>query len=486
MKKNKQRSSAGKNVFQLLYSTMISSGVFALILILIANYLNTEEYAMISVAIAISMIMTFFTDMGISNGFLREGSKKEVSLNFLVGSYIKWRIICLLTSLIFTILLIELFYGGKSDLKSILYCLTLPMITGLAMQSMGITYYQLQERMQKAGLIRIINSVILIFLMALGILLQIDILIISFLFGFSYLLGGIYSLVLVMRDLSITWKHASYPPMLSEIGQFFISGILILLIPHIGPILLEKTISLKEVGLFAVIYRIPSALYQLPGAVAGAFFPVLFRYYHSNLHTHHLQLHILQIKWMGYIGMLITIPIIHLSFFFINILLGSEWSRAATLLPYIAPILFLQSISIALADGLTTKGLQKRRTIVQLGAFLLALFGYYFASTLLGLPGAIGIAILIEGILIFGFWIMNPSRKTLMKQALFSHFLIFTGSLSIILLFIKNSPIIAVFCHLLLVLFFMFLDKSLRNQIIPYLKIFFKKVDRRKKVKTYH
>lgn len=470
MKKDKQHSSTGKNVFQLLYSTIISSGVFALILILIANYLNTEQYAMISVAISVSMIISFLTDMGISNSFLCEGSRKEIPLDVLVGSYLKWRGIFLLISLFFSVLIIKLFYSEHSQLKSILYLLTIPMITGLAMQSIGITYYQLRERMQIVGLIRIINSTLLIVIVSLGMLLQINVTTISFLFGFSYLLGGIVSVCLVMRELPIRWQHTFHSPLLRQLGHFFVSGALILLIPHMGPILLEKTITLKEVGIFAVSYRIPSALYQLPGTIAGAFFPVLFRYHHSNLHTRHLQLHVLQIKWMGYIGMLITIPLIHLSVFFINLLFGSKWSTAASFLTYIAPILFLQSVSIALADGLTTKGLQKRRTAVQFITFLLALFGYYFASTSFGLSGAVGVALLIEGISIFGFWIMNPSRTALMKQALFSHLLIFAGTLGAILLFIKHAPIVATFCHLLLVMFFMLLDKPVRNQILPYVK----------------
>ncbi|MEK1831870.1 hypothetical protein AAAC51_32235 [Priestia megaterium] len=83
-----------------------------------------------------------------------------------------------------------------------------------------------------------------------------------------------------------------------------------MLLPQLGPIVLENTIPLAAVGVFAVAYRIPSALYQVPGIVAGAFYPVLFRHYNHQQTDKHLQLNILQVKLMSLVGMLTALPFI--------------------------------------------------------------------------------------------------------------------------------------------------------------------------------
>ena len=41
--------------------------------------------------------------------------------------------------------------------------------------------------------------------------------------------------------------------------------------PQLAPILLNYTLPLSMVGVFAVAYRMPAALYQVPGVIAGAF-----------------------------------------------------------------------------------------------------------------------------------------------------------------------------------------------------------------------
>ncbi|PFF07529.1 sugar translocase, partial [Bacillus anthracis] len=55
--------------------------------------------------------------------------------------------------------------------------------------------------------------------------------------------------------------------LLTGVPAFIISGLLIMILPQLGPLVLEKTLSLNQLGNFSVAYRIPSALYQIPGVV---------------------------------------------------------------------------------------------------------------------------------------------------------------------------------------------------------------------------
>lgn len=148
----------------------------------------------------------------------------------------------------------------------------IPMVIGLAMQSIGITYFQLTERMQFIASIKIFSSFALILSTTVSMGLKVDVHLAAFLYGFSYLAGGFYSLYLLLKKAEIKWKSPFEKQLLMNLSPFLISGLFIMLTPQLGPLVLEKTLPLALVGLFAVAYRIPSALYQIPGVIAGAFF----------------------------------------------------------------------------------------------------------------------------------------------------------------------------------------------------------------------
>lgn len=68
-------SSIIKNIFYLFFSTAFTRAVNAFSIIILASYLGAKEYGAFSVAVAFSMVAGYFTDVGLSNVVLREGSK---------------------------------------------------------------------------------------------------------------------------------------------------------------------------------------------------------------------------------------------------------------------------------------------------------------------------------------------------------------------------------------------------------------------------
>ena len=109
----------------------------------------------------------------------------------------------------------------------------------------------------------------------------------------------------------------------------------------------------------------PAALYQVPGVIAGAFFPVLFKHYNQNNLEEHTKLNLLQMKSMAIVGICMTIGLYYLAPYFISIFFHEEWSNAVEPLQILSFLIVLQSLNIAIADGLTTSGRQNKRTVVQ-------------------------------------------------------------------------------------------------------------------------
>ncbi|WP_160913538.1 oligosaccharide flippase family protein [Halobacillus litoralis] len=470
-----KKNSIGLNILHLFYSTALSSILNAAALIVLASYLQSNHYGTFSVALAFAMIMGYLTDAGLSDITLREGSKPGVKLSALISSYVKMRLALLVATFFIGFSVIHLFNSSNGELIRTAYYLIIPMVTGVALQSIGTTFYQLIEKMQYYGLIRMVSSFCLVTAMVIGMGFQLNPLIMCTLYGLSYLTAGIFGLILVMKDVSIRFSYPFHRGLFRNLGSFTLGGLLFVMLPHIGPIILEKTIPIAAVGLFAVAYRIPQALQQIPFIVAGAYYPVLFRsFQHQNL-KEHLDHQISQTKIMSLVGMMMVLPFFYLSEYVIKILFGTEWLGAAFPLKVLSLMLLLQSINIALADGLTTMEKQNSRTFIQLVTVIVGVGLYITLSLSYGVIGAAVTGVAIEVLALIGFWLCSPNRWGLFKRSLFPYLSYFFAGLLIIEWLGILHAMLALSLHSILVLLLPLLDTELRQKLHVYAQQLFLK-----------
>lgn len=243
-----------------------------------------------------------------------------------MSTYIKMRIMLLIITLLASTVIIYFLYS-KGNLSKVMFLLVLPTIIGLSMQSISVVYFQLKEKMKEIAKIRTLSAILSVFFVVLGMLCKFDLTSIAFLYGCSYVIAGIYGLYMLFTKNSLRFSSEFDKNLLTGVPAFIISGLLIMILPQLGPLVLEKTLSLNQLGNFSVAYRIPSALYQIPGVVAGAFYPVLFRYYNSKDLIKHKELNLLQVKIMGLMGICLCIPLFHLSNIIVEIVFGEEWGQ---------------------------------------------------------------------------------------------------------------------------------------------------------------
>ncbi|SOC38459.1 oligosaccharide flippase family protein [Ureibacillus acetophenoni] len=461
-------NSIQKNIIHLFYSTIFANLLNAGTLILLANYFNAKNYGIFSISLAISMIMHYFTDMGVSNTYLREGSK-QAHVEDKFQSYLKIRLICLFFTLVIVGVGIQILYE-EQQLISMIYSLTLPMVIGLTLQSIGITYFQLTKTMQFIAFIRIFSSIVLIVFIFFSMYFNLDVYFSATAYGLAYLCGGIFSLYLLSRKVSVRWKIPFQSELLKNLGPFFISGLFIMLIPQLGPLILGNTLSLSLVGLFAVAYRIPSAIYQIPGVIAGAFYPLLFQYYNQGEKEEHTRLHILQLKLMGFTGMCLSISLFYMAGYLVDMLFGEAWLDAIQPLQILSFIIVLQGFNIAAADNLTTSGLQGSRVFVQFMTALVGIFSIYYLSILYGVIGATAAILIIEMTSFIGFTLANPERKKVILQVIIPYGTNFLVSSISVYYFLQSYPFIAVIVtNIVVIVLILLFDWSVRDKIIEYI-----------------
>jgi O-antigen/teichoic acid export membrane protein len=459
------RNSIGKNIFHLFYSTALASILNAASLIVLASFISTDDYGKFSVVLAFAMIMAYMTEAGLNQIVLREGAKQNAPISLIMASFIKLRLLLTLATLVIGFLLIHWIYAGDTELITLSYALIIPLVIGIAMQSISITYFQMKEKMQYSGLIRIISAGLLITVILTGKWFNIDPMIVFFLYGSAYFVAGCFGISLTAKSLTFSIKSPFYKGLRKHWGPFMVTGLLFILLPQIGPIVLEHTLTWKEVGYFAVAYRIPQALQQLPFIIAGAFFPVLFRLFQAGDYQQHVRKSITQVKLMVVAGMLIAIPFYHLSDFVIGVLFGEKWMEAAFLLKILSLVMVFQGGSIALGDGLTTKALQTRRMIIQGIVVASGVLFYTLFSEFYGLIGAVTAGVLIEVVLLFGFLFCHPDRAVLGKRAVVPYLIYFFITLLAVEFFLSSFSFLAAGVHLILILSLAALDKEWREKV---------------------
>ncbi len=458
------RNSIVKNVFHLFYSTALATIMNAAALIVLASFISTDDYGKFSVVLAFAMIMAYLSEAGLNQIVLREGAKKEAPVSEIMASFIKLRMGLTLSAMVIGFLIIHWVYRGDTELIYLSYSLILPLVTGISMQSISTAYFQMLEKMQYSGLIRMVSAVLLISVILIGKWFNINPMIVFFLYGSAYFLAGCFGIFLIARQLEFSIKSPFYKGLRRNWIPFMVTGLLFILLPQIGPIILEQTLTWKEVGYFAVAYRIPQALQQVPFIIAGAFYPVLFRLFEAGDHREHVRKSIGQVKLMGLVGMLAAIPFYHLSEFVITLLFGERWIEAALLLKILSLVMVFQGVSIALGDGLTTKALQSRRMIIQGIAVASGVLFYTLFSRLYGLTGAAAAGVLIELILLIGLVSWHPDRMILLKKAVLPYLAVFFISLLTVELFLSSHPFLAVSIHLILILSLAGMDREWRGK----------------------
>ncbi|MED1468848.1 oligosaccharide flippase family protein [Bacillus salipaludis] len=467
---NPKKNSITKNIIHLFYSTALSSALNAVALIILASYLHSYYYGIFSVVLAFAMIMGYFTDAGLSTIVLREGSKKEVDTSILFSSYVKVRLVLLAATFLGGFLIIHLSHSGNPELIRTAYFLIIPMVIGIALQSIGTTYFQLMEKMQYYGLIRIVSAVGLVLTLSAGMIFRFNPLMICTLYGISYFVAGIFGLYLVRKNVQIRLSGPFHKGLLRNLGSFTLGGLLFVLLPQLGPIVLEKTMSLKDVGVFAVAYRIPQALQQISFIVAGAYYPVMFRSFNNNFLDDHLRHNLALIKIISLVGMALTIPFYYMSGYVIHLLFGEKWIDAAFPLKILSVILTFQAINIALADGLTTRGLQLNRTIVQFISAFSGVFVYMSMSQSFGVSGAAFAGVMIEVIALLGYWICIPNRWIMAKKVIIPYLSFFAICLGSIDFFLDSLPLLATGLNFILLVFVVLIDKESMEKINRYIK----------------
>ena len=426
-----------KNASYLFVGNITVRFVLAIATIFFARYVSPSDYGMFTTALAVSAVICYFTDAGLTHTFMREGTRSDANISVLISSYLRIRLILAIVISVLFAIFAQFFYPD-AYLRAMVYWVVLPTMFGATLQGVGMAYFQVTERMQFTAIISVLQGVTAAAALLLGMSFQWSLMMVAAMYGVSSLVTGVIAFIMTIRYTKV---HKGWDKgILDQLLIFTINGIIIMLLPQLGPIILEKVSTYNQVGFFSAASKIPAVLYQIPGVIAAAFYPRLFAFGNEKNIEEHRKLSSFELKLMSFLGMGISIPFIADPSFWIVSLLGEEYAPAGDALAILAFMVILQSINYPLADNLTTIGQQWKRATTMTIGLVVAIIGYIVLGSKYGMMGAAAAAILTEITLLIGFTLFIRKGMQLLVKGIIFNSLAFIISYGIYRIALINLP----------------------------------------------
>ncbi|HDX9635402.1 oligosaccharide flippase family protein [Bacillus cereus group sp. MYBK108-2] len=426
-----------KNASYLFVGNITVRFVLAIATIFFARYVSPSDYGMFTTALAVSAVICYFTDAGLTHTFMREGTRSDANISVLISSYLRIRLILAIVISVLFAIFAQFFYPD-AYLRAMVYWVVLPTMFGATLQGVGMAYFQVTERMQFTAIISVLQGVTAAAALLLGMSFQWSLMMVAAMYGVSSLVTGVIAFIMTIRYTKV---HKGWDKgILDQLLIFTINGIIIMLLPQLGPIILEKVSTYNQVGFFGAASKIPAVLYQIPGVIAAAFYPRLFAFGNEKNIEEHRKLSSFELKLMSFLGMGISIPFIADPSFWIVSLLGEEYAPAGDALAILAFMVILQSINYPLADNLTTIGQQWKRATTMTIGLVVAIIGYIVLGSKYGMMGAAAAAIFTEITLLIGFTLFIRKGMQLLVKGVIFNSLAFIISYGIYRIALINLP----------------------------------------------
>lgn len=350
-----------KNALYLFIGAAGSRGINAIVIVLLARYLGPREYGALAIGLTFSSLVSYFTDLGLSQTFIREGSKQNANLSALAYSSLKIRLILAIMVTIVTAIIVPILYADGT-LQKVILGVSLPTIWGTMLQNVSIAYFQVNEKMKYTACVGMVSSLLTAGLLVLGIMEKQNTVYFAYSYGVAQVVSGVLGIIILLKQEKYTSEHNL--KILEELGSFLLGGILIILLPSVSLIILSKVMSLREVGFYNLAFKIPAFLYSIPVSISAAFYPVLFKLGHLNKHES-ILLGINQMKLTSIIGLILTLLLISFPTYLFATFFGAGWVEETpiTCLKIMGWLVVVASLNYPLGDILTTQNLQNRRNL---------------------------------------------------------------------------------------------------------------------------
>jgi O-antigen/teichoic acid export membrane protein len=382
------REVPNKSIFQRVSSNFgwsvvsegITKGVFFVTNIYLARTLGVSSFGIFTLAQTITWYFWLAVDLGTNMYGIREIAKNKENTEEIINPLLTLRITAgFIVFSLYTISLLLLNIPAVQKLTFIgcgFYLLTYSLYTDWILKGL--------ERFKYIAFGSSISSLFFLIATISVVKGNNDLVVASFIWSFSYFLGGVSLLFFLYRKLGVKYKPSFelgvWFSHIKESIYFTVSGGLMVIYQYLPILLLSIFFTAFEVGLFSAPYRVVITLCSAGFLLPMAFYPVFAELYHKDKNKF-MKTH----KKFQVIMLVLGIPIGVGGTMFadeiVNFLFGSQYMESATIFKILVWLVPLYFFRYTYGSVLLATGFQKWQVLsTSLGGLTLILFSYVLMS----------------------------------------------------------------------------------------------------------
>ncbi len=346
-----------KNIGILFLSQIVTMVLGLVYIIYIARYLGTDEFGILSFALAFTGIFAVLVDLGLNLLTVREVSRdKSLASQYLGNTIIIKIFLAVITlSLIYLVVTIAKY---PQETVNVVYLIGFSVIIG-SFSGIFTSIFQANEKMEYQSYGQIINSL----LMLAGVLIVIY-------YGFGiYAVASIYFavsiLVFIYNFFICSWKFALpkfeikinfWKLILIEALPFALTSVFVLIYYYMDTIMLSILVpnSNSIIGWYSAAYRIVMPLSFIPAIFFSSVFPVMAIFYEKSVNSLSFAFN-RSIKYMVIFGIPIATGITLLANKIVLLVYGGSYYPsviALQILIWSVPLIFVDSAFVYLFNSM--------------------------------------------------------------------------------------------------------------------------------------
>lgn len=347
------------NTSWMLAEKVVRSFIAFFVGIYLARYLGPNQYGLLSYAISFAGLFSSFANLGMDQIVVRELVKYPEKKDTILGTVFRLRIVGSFVAIFLVTITAYL-------IKEPTYNLTLILIISSAtiFQSLGVVelFYQSRVEAKKNVYAQSTSFFITSILKILLIIFEQPLLYFAIVHLTEFILLSIgYYIVYRTNNLSLSdWKYngKTAVSLFKDSWPLVLSGVVIIIYMKIDQVMIKNLMTVTDVGYYAVAVKLCEAWYFVAITISTSLFPAIVnaKAINESLYLSRLQ-KLYDILALIAIG--IAIPVTLFSDFIIQILFGSQYQPAASVLSIYIWAALATFLGVASSQYLISENLTK-------------------------------------------------------------------------------------------------------------------------------
>lgn len=392
-----------KNATALGISGVLAKAITAVVGIFVTRYLGPGPFGDYSAAYAFVGTVILFSELGMSQYMVQEGSRNEGVLPKYFGNTLFFKSLMVIVCYIF--MLILMYPAGYSTTVKIMIAVLGVAVGFNALNQSVYNYYQARQQMYLAAGFQFLTTVLIGGLTLLVILTGMGVVAITATHLITYVLTSILLFLALRNKVKPQIKIREISSMVKGGLPFGTHRIFYYIFLQLSILVLSLTTTNVELGIYSAAYKLVLMLIFLPSLLTSALYPVLYQLGETDKDKHQYTIEKV-FKMLSAVGIAGSVLIFVLAEPLVIWLYAGKFNASIPILMIVSWFLALECMSYSLGDVLTTTNRQWQRTIIQGSGLLILFLLIIILNPYLGIYGAAYALIFVEAFIFLGYYIL--------------------------------------------------------------------------------